>query len=87
MLDKLLHGLCQQCTGPDHPAAWYAPKTPLPPYKQDLDKAAQLLDEAGWTDTDGDGVRDKEIDGQRVKFEFDMLVRQRSRTHPLVRTA
>ena len=75
MLDKLLHGLCQQCTGPDHPAAWYAPKTPLAPYKQDLDKAAQLLDEAGWTDTDSDGVRDKEIDGRRVKFEFDMLVR------------
>jgi peptide/nickel transport system substrate-binding protein len=32
----------------------------------DLDKAAQLLDEAGWTDTDGDGTRDK--DGQPLKL-------------------
>ncbi len=75
-LDKLLHGLCEQCTSPDHPAAWYAPKTPLKPYHQDLDKAAALLDEAGWTDSDGDGVRDKEINGRKVKFEFDILVRQ-----------
>ncbi len=34
-----------------------------------------MLDEAGWVDSDGDGVRDKMIDGQRVKFEFDIVVR------------
>ncbi|MDG1480607.1 MAG: ABC transporter substrate-binding protein [Myxococcota bacterium] len=33
-----------------------------------LDKARELLTEAGWTDTDGDGVLDK--DGQRFEFEF-----------------
>ncbi len=42
MLNKLLFGLCEQCTGITHPAAWYAPKTPLPPYHQDLDKAAEV---------------------------------------------
>lgn len=50
-------------------------KPPLKPYTQDLDKAAQLLDEAGWTDSDGDGIRDKLVNGQRVKFEFDMIVK------------
>jgi peptide/nickel transport system substrate-binding protein len=75
MLNKLLFGLCEQCTGITHPAAWYAPKPPISPYQQDLDKAAKLLDEAGWVDSDGDGIRDKIIDGQRVKFEFDILVR------------
>ena len=39
-------------------------------YEYDLEKAASMLDEAGWTDTDGDGVRDK--DG--VKLALDWLV-------------
>ncbi len=36
----------------------------------DLVKAKQLLDEAGWTDTDGDNTRDKIIDGETVEFSF-----------------
>ncbi|HTQ38375.1 MAG TPA: ABC transporter substrate-binding protein [Pirellulales bacterium] len=75
LLDKTLYGLCQQCTGTAHPEAWYAPKTPLKPYEQDLDKAEKLLDDAGWVDSDGDGIRDKLVNGQRVKFEFSMIVK------------
>jgi peptide/nickel transport system substrate-binding protein len=36
----------------------------------DIEGAKKLLDEAGWKDTDGDNIRDKVIDGQKVKFEF-----------------
>ncbi|HZZ28177.1 MAG TPA: ABC transporter substrate-binding protein [Pirellulales bacterium] len=75
LIDKTLYGLCQQCTGITNPEAWYAPKTPLKPYVQDLDKAEKLLDEAGWVDSDGDGIRDKMVNGQRVKFEFSMTVK------------
>ncbi|NLE38745.1 MAG: peptide ABC transporter substrate-binding protein, partial [Pirellulaceae bacterium] len=73
MLSKLRFGLNEPSIGIFHAESPWAPQ-PLPePYKQDLDKAESLLDEAGWKDTDGDGVRDKMIDGQRVKFEFSIV--------------
>ena len=50
-----------------------APKNPPKPYTQDLDKAEELLDEAGWTDHDGDGIRDKMIDGKLVPFDFSIV--------------
>ncbi len=40
----------------------------IEPWPYDPDGAARLLDEAGWTDTDEDGIRDK--DGLPFKFEF-----------------
>ncbi len=73
LLQKLLYGLYEPGAGIFHRTAWMAPQPPLKPYKQDLDKAETLLDEAGWEDHDGDGIRDKEIKGRRVKFEFTML--------------
>ena len=73
MLDKLLYGLCEPCAGIFHPTARWFPKDAAKPYKQDLDKAEALLDEAGWVDDDGDGIREKTIDGHKVKFEFRLL--------------
>ena len=76
LLKKILHDLYQPCQGTFHPKSWYFPKNGPQPYKQDLDKAEDLLDAAGWTDRDGDGIRDKEINGRRVPFEFTMLTYQ-----------
>ncbi|HEY0030343.1 MAG TPA: ABC transporter substrate-binding protein [Bacteroidia bacterium] len=38
----------------------------------DIEAAKKLLDEAGWKDTDGDNIRDKMIDGEKVKMEFNL---------------
>jgi peptide/nickel transport system substrate-binding protein len=80
MLDNLLYGLYEPCNGPFHHTSRWAPKDPLPYYKQDFDKAEDLLDEAGWADHDGDGIRDMRIGGRDQKFEFSLLVATSSTT-------
>jgi len=68
-LDQVMHGLGWVVSGDaffDGPN--YDPNIlPLP---FDPQEAKRLLDEAGWVDSDGDGIRDK--DG--VKFEFMFLI-------------
>jgi peptide/nickel transport system substrate-binding protein len=76
MLEKICLGLYEPCAGNFPPGSWMAGPKKLEPYKQDLDKAEALLDEAGWTDHDNDGIRDKDIDGRLVPFEFTLLVNQ-----------
>jgi len=76
MLEKICLGLYAPCAGNFPPDSWMASQKKSEPYKQDLDRAEALLDEAGWTDHDNDGIRDKEIDGRLVPFEFTMLVNQ-----------
>ena len=48
----------------------------LEPYPYDSDKALTLLEEAGWTDSDGDGTLDK--GGQPFAFTMDTLEEWRS---------
>jgi peptide/nickel transport system substrate-binding protein len=76
MLEELCYSLYDPCTGIFHPGAWMASTKKFKPYKQDLDKAEALLDESGWVDSNNDGIRDKEIDGRTVPFEFSILVNQ-----------
>jgi peptide/nickel transport system substrate-binding protein len=66
VLDKILQGHGVVCTGPFYPNGWECNRS-VTPYPFDSAKASELLDEAGWKDTDGDGVRDK--GGTRLAFE------------------
>ncbi len=42
----------------------------LKPIEYHVEKAKELLQQAGWTDTDNDQILDKMIDGKKIKFEF-----------------
>jgi peptide/nickel transport system substrate-binding protein len=63
----LLKGLGRIVTGPFYILGpQYDPN--IQPWPYDPNKARQLLDEAGWIDHDGDGIRDK--NGTPFKFKF-----------------
>lgn len=65
-------------TGQEHiPNSHILPTSPyynqsLPTHSFNIDEARRLLDVAGWTDTDGDGVRDKVIDGRLTPLRLNM---------------
>ena len=73
MIDTVFKGLAMPVAGPFLPGSTACDDS-IKPVPYDLEKARQLLDEAGWKDTDGDGVRDKEIDGVRMSAFFDMMI-------------
>ena len=60
-------GLARQTTGPVPYISEGFPRD-LKPYPYDVDKAIEILEEAGWYDRDGDGIADK--DGVDLKIEF-----------------
>jgi peptide/nickel transport system substrate-binding protein len=65
------------------PATYSSPNTRS---EYDLEKATALLDEAGWTDSDGDGVRDK--DGVRLSLVFQTSVNKvRQKTQAMIKEA
>ena len=38
----------------------------------DVDAAKLLLDESGWVDTDGDNIRDKVVNGEKLQLSFEL---------------
>jgi peptide/nickel transport system substrate-binding protein len=76
MLDTVFYGIFDPSRGAYHPTSPMFPADGPQPLEQDLDKAEALLDEAGWIDTDGDGIRDKEINGRRIPFRFTLMCHQ-----------
>ena len=44
----------------------------LTPVPFDIRKASDMLDQAGWKDSNGDGVRDKMVDGKMADLSFDL---------------
>lgn len=77
------YNLVQPCNGIFSPGSWMY-NADVKPLAYDLKQAAALLDEAGWAVDRNDGFRYKNVNGERVKFEFELLVPQGSPTSPKV---
>lgn len=65
--ENVLYNVGEAAGGPFLPTMVWANKS-LKPYSQNLKKADELLTAAGWVDTDGDGIRDK--DGKPLKLNL-----------------
>jgi peptide/nickel transport system substrate-binding protein len=71
IIDGILLGLGKPCTGPFSYVSWaYNPSVKSYPY--DPGRANRMLAEAGWKDTDGDGILDK----NGKPFQFTILINQ-----------
>ncbi len=79
IIKTVLHGLARVTQTPVH----YEKKehnADLPEIKYDPALAMAMLDSLGWKDHDGDGVRDKKINGTTVPFRFTFLVNSGNET-------
>lgn len=72
VIDRLYYGHGKRNASAISTAKSYYNKE-LPLLQLDVEKARALLAEAGWSDTDGDGVVDKVVDGQRQNLRIRFL--------------
>lgn len=73
ILTKVFSNLGRVARGPYLEATpYHAPE--IQPLPFDLKQASALLHEAGWSDSNSDGVLDKDIAGKRTPFEFTLLL-------------
>ncbi len=78
LIEDLFYGLAQRTVGPIHPSKPYY-NNDLAPIQYNVNKAKELLAEAGWNDSDGDGVVDKEIDGEKVDMRINYITSSASK--------
>ena len=83
MIKSILFGLGEGVEGPIYFFRPEYDKT-LPRYLFDPKKGLELLKQAGWSDTDGDGILDKVIDGQKVPFRFEIKINSGNTTRKSV---
>ncbi len=70
--NTVYYGNKNPVVGPIHPSKPYYNKG-LKIRSFDVEKAKSLLKEAGWEDTDNNGIVDKMIDGEKVDMEFELI--------------
>jgi len=72
IMENIDGGLGIRTTGPFHPTKKYYDES-IPPIPYDVEKAISILTNAGWKDTDGDGIRDKVVNGKKENLQIEFL--------------
>jgi peptide/nickel transport system substrate-binding protein/microcin C transport system substrate-binding protein len=70
--EKFYYGMNDFATGPFRIAGDYADPS-VKPIPFDITKAKSMLNGAGWSDTDKDGLLDKIINGKKTKLSFNLI--------------
>lgn len=73
IMENLLVGLGKRAIGPIHPKRSYYHKG-LEPIKQDINRSLSLIKEAGWEDTNNNGIPDKVINGKREELSISLKI-------------
>ena len=76
IIKDLMHGTAIRTVGPINPGKSYYNRD-ISPTGLDLEKAASLLKEAGWEDSNQNGIVDREIDGELSELILRFFVTQR----------
>ncbi|MBZ0202699.1 MAG: hypothetical protein K8I03_06760 [Ignavibacteria bacterium] len=74
IIDKIQYGLAVPISSPVYFGDVKNFNPDLPLIEFNPDKAKALLSEAGWKDSDGDGVLDKMVNGKKVDFKYTYLL-------------
>jgi len=69
LIRQVLKGLANRTVGPFHPDKPYYNKD-LKPIHQDLQHALDLIQQAGWTDSNKNGMPDKKIGGKLTELQI-----------------
>lgn len=73
LMKDVLSGFGERVVGPVHPLMEKFYNDTIKLYQYNLEKAKTLLAEAGWVDSDGDNVLDREIDGETIPFKLSYM--------------
>lgn len=82
IVEAILNGRGQVANAPESPVSWAYDDSKIPVFEYNVDKAKQKLAEAGWTDTNGNGIVDK--DG--VEFKFTLMTNQGNKAREQIAT-
>ncbi|MDQ3191107.1 MAG: ABC transporter substrate-binding protein [Bacteroidota bacterium] len=73
IIEIIQYGLAERVVGPIHPSDKKAYNKDLPLYQYNVETAKDLLVQAGWKDSNGNGTVDKLIDGEKVELEITFI--------------
>jgi len=71
--EKVFYGMAEHVGSFIHPSKKKFINTDIKTSDYNPDKAKKLLAEVGWKDTNGNGILDKEIDGEVIEFEVNFM--------------